>query len=75
MNNQTALSGFDQAAWMEEQVERYGPVVGGAALRSLLGFRTSAAFQEARLQGQLGVTVFRVHPRFHGHLREGRSRP
>ncbi|QIL19637.1 hypothetical protein [Thermomonas sp. HDW16] len=58
MNNQTIPSGFNEIAWVEAQIERYGPMVGGAALRSLLGFRTTAAFQKARLQGQLGVAVF-----------------
>src|SRR3546814_18378992 len=50
--------GFDEAAWIEEQIDRYGPVVGGESLRSFLGFRTAAAFQKARLQGQVGVAVF-----------------
>jgi hypothetical protein len=51
---------FDETGWLEEQTERYGPVVGGEALRSLLGFRTAAAFQKARLQGQVGVAVFGI---------------
>lgn len=51
---------FDAQAWTEEQILRYGPVVGGGALRSLLGFRTTAAFQKARLQGQINVAVFAI---------------
>lgn len=49
---------FDEADWTEEQVARYGPIVGGDVLRSLLGFRTVSAFQKARLHGQVEVTVF-----------------
>lgn len=58
MSTHSPARAFDEAAWIEEQIVRYGPVVGGAVLRSLLGFRTTAAFQKARLQGQLGVAVF-----------------
>lgn len=58
MNTRDRPAGFDEAAWIEEQIERYGPLLGGSALRSLLGFRTTAAFQKARLQGQIGVPVF-----------------
>lgn len=54
---------FDETLWIEEQVNRYGPVVGGSDLRSLLGFRTAAAFQKARLQGQLEVLVFTMRGR------------
>ena len=49
---------FDEAVWLREQTDRYGPVVGGETLRSLLGFRTAAAFQKARLQGHVDVSVF-----------------
>jgi hypothetical protein len=58
VNTHDTPAGFEEAAWIEEQIERYGPLVGGSALRSLLGFRTTAAFQKARLQGQIGVAVF-----------------
>ena len=58
MGSQNTPADFSEAAWIEEQLARYGPVVGGGGLRSLLGFRTAAAFQKARLQGQIGITVF-----------------
>ena len=58
MTSQNMPAGFQEAAWIEEQISRYGPVVGGGALRSLLGFRTAAAFQKARLQGHIGVAIF-----------------
>ena len=58
MSKQNPSTSFNEAAWIEEQIQRYGPLVGGADLRSLLGFRTTAAFQKARLQGQLSVAVF-----------------
>jgi len=51
---------FDETAWMREQVLRYGPVVGGRALRSLLGFRTPSAFLKARQCGQVDVTLFEL---------------
>ena len=51
-------SRFDESAWVEEQIARYGPVVGGEALRRLLGFRTVSAFQKARQNGQIEVAVF-----------------
>ena len=60
MDTHTAPHGFDEAAWIDQQISRYGPVVGGGALRSLLGFRTAAAFQKARLQGQIEVAVFTI---------------
>lgn len=50
--------GFDEAAWMTDQVERYGPVLGGEALRQFLGFRTAAAFQKARYSGAIEVSLF-----------------
>ena len=54
------LTAFDESAWVDEQIARYGPVVGGEALRSLLGFRTAAACQKARLLGQIDVAVFHI---------------
>src|SRR3546814_10932723 len=58
MSTPNRPKGFDEAAWIEEQIDRYGPVVAGESLRSFLGFRTAAAFQKARMQGQVGVAVF-----------------
>lgn len=49
---------FDEAQWVAEQVARYGPLIGGAELRQVLGFRTQDAFQKARAGGTLGVRVF-----------------
>ena len=56
MNSRNPL--FDENDWIETQIRRYGPVVGGEALRSFLGFRTATAFQKARLQGEMGIAVF-----------------
>ena len=58
MGSEHTLADFNEAGWIDEQISRYGPVVGGGALRSLLGFRTAAAFQKAKLQGQIGVAIF-----------------
>ena len=58
MGSQHTPADFDEAGWIEEQILRYGPVVGGGALRSLLGFRTAAALQKAKLQGQIGIAIF-----------------
>lgn len=63
MSTQGTLGSFDEALWIEEQIKRFGPVVGGSDLRSLLGFRTAAAFQKARLQGQIEVPVFAMQGR------------
>ena len=49
---------FDEAQWTEGQLKRYGPIVGGEALRTFLGFRTYAAFQKARRLGEFEVAVF-----------------
>ncbi|RUL66866.1 hypothetical protein EKH79_03135 [Dyella dinghuensis] len=48
-------------------MERYGAVVGGEALRSLLGFNTLGAFRQARVGGSLGVKVFQL-PARRGHF-------
>ena len=52
-----------EAAWVERQVQRYGPLVGGPVLRGLLGFRTAAAFQKARQSGEIGAKVFPISGR------------
>lgn len=47
-------------AWVEMQIRRFGPVVGGEDLRGLLGYRTAAAFQKARMQEAVGVALFQL---------------
>lgn len=58
MSQPSTSDPFDEAQWTEGQLKRYGPIVGGEALRTFLGFRTYAAFQKARCLGGLEVTVF-----------------
>ena len=41
----------------------HGPVMGGAALRSALGYQSYAAFRLARAKGELGVRVFHLPKR------------
>jgi hypothetical protein len=50
-------------AWVEMQIRRFGPVVGGEDLRGLLGYRTAAAFQKARAQEAIGVALFQLPDR------------
>lgn len=58
MSQHSPSGPFDETQWIEEQLNRYGPIVGGEALRTFLGFRTYAAFQKARRLGELEVAVF-----------------
>jgi hypothetical protein len=44
--------------WTSQQMKAYGPMLGGATLRSFLGFRTQAAFAKARTTGSVGVPTF-----------------
>ena len=57
------LATFDERSWTNDLVTRHGELIGGAALRSLLGFRTAAAFQKARLQGLIDVPLFTLPSR------------
>jgi hypothetical protein len=50
--------GFDESSWIADQIDRYGPVLGGELLRQFLGFRTAAAFQRARSLGEVEVSLF-----------------
>lgn len=50
--------GFDESNWIADQIDRYGPVLGGELLRQFLGFRTAAAFQRARSLGEVEVSLF-----------------
>ena len=52
------LEPFDVARWVDAQIDRYGPVLGGENLRRFLGFRTPAAFHKARSQGLVGTPIF-----------------
>lgn len=63
MSQPSPSSPFDEAQWTDDQLKRYGPIVGGEALRTFLGFRTYAAFQKARRLGELEVAVFGLRGR------------
>lgn len=53
-----------QMAEIELRLQKqYGPIVGGAELYKLLGFRTSAAFRQALFRGKLPVAVFPIQNR------------
>ncbi len=65
--SQPFLQPFNPAAWVESQLQRFGPVVGGEDLRQLLGFRTPAAFMKARRLGTVGVTLLQLEGR-KGHF-------
>jgi hypothetical protein len=49
---------FDESTWIEQQIHRYGPMIGGVELRQFLGFRTSSAFLKARSLGPIGLATF-----------------
>jgi len=57
MNTLPPMS-FDEKQWLEAQIDRYGPLLGGENLRRFLGFRTPAAFHKARTQGLVGIPIF-----------------
>lgn len=42
---------------------RHGPLLSSGALIGALGFRTAAAFRQARRRGQVGVRTFRIDGR------------
>lgn len=52
-----------KAALTKDLHERYGAMIGGAELRTVLKFRTASAFYKALKQGKLGVHVFRLEGR------------
>ncbi len=67
MNHSNAGRTFDEVKWIEDQLTRYGPIIGGEALRIFLGFRTYAAFQKARRHSELEIAVFGL-PGRQGHF-------
>ena len=42
---------------------QHGPLLGGAELVRVLGYRTSAAFRQAHKRGQISVPVFKLPDR------------
>lgn len=63
----TMLLNIRRDAIEKRLFNEHGPVIGGAALWRLLGYRTSAAFRQAVKRGRLVVPTFRIegrHPRF-----------
>jgi hypothetical protein len=51
---------FDLLRWM---LDKHGPLMGGTALYTALGFRTYAAFHCARMYGDVNVHVFTIEGR------------
>ena len=48
-------------------MERYGAVIGGRDLRTLLGFRSSTAFGQAVRRGDISIRFFKL-PRRRGYF-------
>lgn len=48
---------------LRQMATRYGPIMGGAALRQALGFSSAAAMRQAALRGQVGVQLFSLKNR------------
>lgn len=44
----------------EDLLRQYGPLIGGADLRLVLGFRSAAAFQRAVRNNAVNVRVFTI---------------
>ena len=42
---------------------QHGPLLGGAELVRILGYRTSAAFRQAHKRGQISVPIFKLPDR------------
>lgn len=40
--------------------QRYGPMIGGAELAHVMGFRNTAALRQARRRGKIDVRTFRI---------------
>jgi len=55
----TQSSTFDPLEWKRQQIALNGPVVWGASLRRMLGFKTSAALSKAQKSG-LGLNLFQM---------------
>lgn len=45
---------------VDEIVKQYGPLLGGNDLYTALGFKTYAAFYRCRINGEIGVHVFKL---------------
>lgn len=58
---------LDEQTWIETQVRRFGPLIGGEELRQFLGFRTPEAFQKARTLGSIELPIFPL-PGRRGHF-------
>lgn len=48
---------------LRQMATRYGPIMGGTALRQALGFSSAAAMRQAVLRGQVGVQLFSLKNR------------
>jgi hypothetical protein len=58
--NASSSKPLSDEEWMAMQMRSYGPLLGGAALRTFLGFRSQAAFAKARASGSVGVLTFPI---------------
>ncbi|WP_377159624.1 hypothetical protein ACFJIX_10115 [Roseateles sp. UC29_93] len=48
---------------LRQMATRYGPIMGGTALRQALGFSSAAAMRQAVLRNQVGVQLFNLKNR------------
>lgn len=60
MENERRQDSFDEVAWVNGLLEQFGPLVSGEDLRTLLGFKTAAAFQKAVTDGSIAVATFHL---------------
>lgn len=51
---------FARTCLEESLLSEYGPIVGGAELMKLLGYRSGQAFRQAQNRGTLPIAVFKI---------------
>lgn len=44
----------------DQFLQNNGPIVSGKVLWEALGFRSASAFRQAKVEGRLGITVFKI---------------
>ena len=47
----------------EQFLQSNGPIVSGKVLWEALGFRSASAFRQAKVEGRLGIKVFKIPKR------------
>lgn len=67
IDDRNDLPGASEHLLARLMMERYGAVIGGRNLRTLLGFRSSTAFGQAVCRGDIPIRFFKL-PRRRGYF-------